>query len=209
VVLANETKVYIKKRPLYDPFTWSSWNMENKELTFNHLVDSIRHVHKHLAAQAGRAVNISLTMRNWGIGYYIREYEQNGADRARYGDRLLGMLSERLTETGMEGMAPRSLRLYRQFYLTYPEIWQTVSAESLLGLSPGTIWQSLSAKSAAGTLCTRKDNPLVEYALAGMDNQLFVSKYQLELPKKEDIERFLADQIKEVGQSKWVVQTQK
>ena len=48
-------------------------------------------------------------------------------------------------------------------------------------------------------LCTRKDNPLVEYALAGMDNQLFVSKYQLELPKKEDMERFLADQIKEVG----------
>jgi len=48
-------------------------------------------------------------------------------------------------------------------------------------------------------LCTRKDNPLVEYALAGMDNQLFVSKYQLELPKKEDMERFLEQQIKEIG----------
>ena len=48
-------------------------------------------------------------------------------------------------------------------------------------------------------LCTRKDNPLVEYALAGMDNNLFVSKYQLKLPKKEDIERFLAQQIQEVG----------
>ena len=51
-------------------------------------------------------------------------------------------------------------------------------------------------------LCTRKDNPLVEYALAGMDNQLFVSKYQLELPKKEDMERFLEQQIKEVGGGK-------
>jgi len=48
-------------------------------------------------------------------------------------------------------------------------------------------------------LCTRKDNPLVEYALAGMDNQLFVSKYQLELPNKEDMQRFLAQQIKEVS----------
>ena len=47
-------------------------------------------------------------------------------------------------------------------------------------------------------LCTQKDNPLVEYALAGMDNQLFVSKYQLELPKKEDMQRFLAQKIKEV-----------
>jgi len=48
-------------------------------------------------------------------------------------------------------------------------------------------------------LCTRKDNFMVEYALAGMDNQLFISKYQLELPKKEDIQRFLAQQMKEVG----------
>jgi len=35
----------------------------------------------------------------------------------------------------------------------------------------------------------------VEHALAGMDNQLFVSKYQLELPKKEEMERFLAKKV--------------
>jgi DUF1016 N-terminal domain len=97
--------------------------MAKNELTFDHLVDSIRQVHKQLVSQAGRAVNISLTLRNWVIGCYIREYEQNGADRARYGDRLLEALSERLTETEMKGIAPRSLRLYRQFYLTYPQIW--------------------------------------------------------------------------------------
>ncbi|HOI90038.1 MAG TPA: PDDEXK nuclease domain-containing protein [Candidatus Rifleibacterium sp.] len=44
-------------------------------------------------------------------------------------------------------------------------------------------------------LCTDKNHALVEYALAGMDNQLFVSKYQLELPKKEDMERFIEEQI--------------
>jgi hypothetical protein len=32
-----------------------------------------------------------------------------------------------------------------------------------------------------------------------MDNQLFVSKYQLELPKKEEMQRFLAQQLKEAG----------
>jgi hypothetical protein len=48
-------------------------------------------------------------------------------------------------------------------------------------------------------LCTQKNHPLVEYALAGMDNQLFVSKYQLELPKREEIERFLAEKLKEAG----------
>ena len=125
--------------------------MAKKELTFDKLVDSIRQVHKQLASQAGRAVNISLTLRNWVVGCYIREYEQNGADRAGYGDRLLIVLSERLTETGMEGMAARSLRLYRQFYLAYPQIWQTVSAESFSNLFPDVIWQSLSAKSETGT----------------------------------------------------------
>ncbi|MCX5787587.1 MAG: PDDEXK nuclease domain-containing protein [Elusimicrobia bacterium] len=44
-------------------------------------------------------------------------------------------------------------------------------------------------------LCTKKNRALVEYALAGMDNRLFVSKYQLELPKKEEIRRFIEDQM--------------
>lgn len=38
-------------------------------------------------------------------------------------------------------------------------------------------------------LCTEKDHALVEYALAGMDNSLFVSKYQLGLPSREALQR--------------------
>jgi hypothetical protein len=162
--------------------------MANKPTTFDFgaLVDAIQQVNERLTAQAGRAVNISLTLRNWMIGCYIREYEQNGADRAQYGETLLGALSERLTEAGIEGMAARSLRLYRQFYLTYPQIWQTVSAKFPPGLLSEAIWQSL----------------LVEYALAGMDNKLFVSKYQLELPRKEEIQRFLEAKMREVGDTR-------
>jgi len=46
-------------------------------------------------------------------------------------------------------------------------------------------------------LCTQKNHALVEYALAGMDNQLFVSRYQLELPKKEEMQAFIEEQIAE------------
>lgn len=53
-------------------------------------------------------------------------------------------------------------------------------------------------------LCTHKDHSLVEYALAGMDNRLFVSKYKLELPRKAEMERFLAEQMKEIGHEKKV-----
>ena len=53
-------------------------------------------------------------------------------------------------------------------------------------------------------LCTQKDHALVEYATAGMDNHLFVSKYQLELPKKEDIQRFLEEKMREdIGYGGW------
>ncbi|WP_419421382.1 PDDEXK nuclease domain-containing protein (plasmid) [Legionella sp. D16C41] len=47
-------------------------------------------------------------------------------------------------------------------------------------------------------LCTDKNHALAEYALAGMDNQLFVSKYLLELPKKEEMQKFIEKQISEV-----------
>lgn len=48
-------------------------------------------------------------------------------------------------------------------------------------------------------LCSDKNHALVEYALAGMDNQLFVSKYMLELPKKEDMQAFMDQQLKELS----------
>ncbi len=47
-------------------------------------------------------------------------------------------------------------------------------------------------------LCTQKDHALVEYAVAAIDSRLFVSKYQLELPSKEDLQRFLEEKRREM-----------
>lgn len=47
-------------------------------------------------------------------------------------------------------------------------------------------------------LCTRKGKQMVEYALAGMDNQLFVSTYMLQLPDKKTLEDFLLRQLTEM-----------
>lgn len=49
-------------------------------------------------------------------------------------------------------------------------------------------------------LCTQKNNELVEYALAGMNQKLFVSKYQLELPSKQDMENFIRQNRAELEQ---------
>lgn len=49
-------------------------------------------------------------------------------------------------------------------------------------------------------LCTDKNHALAEYALAGMDNILFVSKYMLELPRREEMQAFIEKQVKEIGE---------
>lgn len=48
-------------------------------------------------------------------------------------------------------------------------------------------------------LCTQKGPKMVEYALAGMDNNLFVSTYMLQLPDKERLKDFLLKQMEEMG----------
>lgn len=47
-------------------------------------------------------------------------------------------------------------------------------------------------------LCTRKNDALVEFALGDLSNKVFVSRYAVELPKKEEMERFIAQLGKEV-----------
>jgi hypothetical protein len=46
-------------------------------------------------------------------------------------------------------------------------------------------------------LCGQKDHVLAEYVLGGMDNRLFVSKYQLHLPKPEQLQRELERTLEE------------
>ena len=48
-------------------------------------------------------------------------------------------------------------------------------------------------------LCTNKNDALVKYAVAGMDNQLFVSRYQVALPDKDQIASFIESQLKQVS----------
>jgi predicted nuclease of restriction endonuclease-like (RecB) superfamily len=100
-----------------------------KKFYFSSLVSAIQQVHEHLAAQAGRAVNISLTLRNWLIGAYIAEYELSGADRASYGDNLLGELAKRLTDLKVSNCNRRQLYRYLRFYRLYPEIVGTLSPQ--------------------------------------------------------------------------------
>jgi predicted nuclease of restriction endonuclease-like (RecB) superfamily len=45
-------------------------------------------------------------------------------------------------------------------------------------------------------LCANKNDTFVEYTLGGMDNDIFVSKYLIELPKIEDLKRLVESDMK-------------
>lgn len=118
-------------------------------MNFESLVGRINLIHDALQAQAAHAVNLSLTARNWLVGYYIVEFEQHGEDRAKYGEKLINRLSERINRKGFE---PRRLREFRKLYLVYPVLgievakYIKVNQPQLLESDASSIWRLPSAK---------------------------------------------------------------
>jgi predicted nuclease of restriction endonuclease-like (RecB) superfamily len=100
-------------------------------LDFTALVDSIRQVHAHCTAQANRAVNVSLTLRNWVIGGYLHHYELNGQDRAKYGDAMIDRLAAELAKRDVTACDRQRLYSYLAFFRTYPQIAGAIPSGAL------------------------------------------------------------------------------
>ncbi len=159
-----------KKPPLSPP---PAAQGSGQNIDFSNLVVTIGQVYAQSAAAVSRTINTTLTLRNWVIGWYIREYEQQGADRATYGEAMVNRLAEALAARGMRDLAPRTLRQCRQFYTVYPLIWQTASAKSLaIQLAP-PMWQALSAISPGAQDAAVGE--AVPHALAAPIEKLFTS----------------------------------
>jgi predicted nuclease of restriction endonuclease-like (RecB) superfamily len=98
-------------------------------MKFKELSQLVQNIHQAFARQAGRSVDMALTLRNWLIGFYIKEYEQKGQDRAVYGVHAIKKLADILQKAKIPSAAYTSLKQYRQFYESYPQIGQTVSGQ--------------------------------------------------------------------------------
>ena len=79
-------------------------------------------------------INTTMTKTYFLIGKRIVEEEQNGNERAEYGENLIKNLSKRLTEEFGKGFSKRNLWQMKQFYLAYSKV-QTVSAQFKLSWS--------------------------------------------------------------------------
>ena len=131
------------------------------------LVKAISQVNTGMVARAAVAVNQALVLRNWLIGAYIVEFEQNGSDRAKYGARLLPTLAEDLKAQGLKGLGAEMLRSCRSFFLCYPQISQPVVGELALPDMPFPISQPLYGKleASADIIATRSKGQRTQEAL--------------------------------------------
>ncbi|MFA7445911.1 MAG: PDDEXK nuclease domain-containing protein, partial [Flavobacteriaceae bacterium] len=103
-------------------------------MNFEILVNTIQSTHNQLQQNAIKSINKHLTIRNWLVGFYIVEFEQNGSDRAKYGERLLDELADSIN---LKGLSSRNLKLFRQFYFQYPQIGQIIPEQlNQLGFNP-------------------------------------------------------------------------
>ena len=100
--------------------------MKDKNITkgdFESLISHIQSTSSALQEDARLVINRNVTARAWLTGFYIVEYEQQGSDRAKYGEGLLKRLAERLDD---KSFSLTNLKMSRSFYMVFPEIGYSV-----------------------------------------------------------------------------------
>jgi hypothetical protein len=90
----------------------TSLNYDNTFLKIAQLLEKARKT-------TAQAINAFMTSTYWEIGRCIVEFEQNGADRAKYGEHLIERLSSDLKSQFGRGFGVVNLSQMRKFYLQW------------------------------------------------------------------------------------------
>lgn len=83
------------------------------------LIDEIKTILAHARQKAATAVNFAMVEAYWLMGKRIVEEEQNGANRAQYGESLIKHLSKALVTEFGQGFSVANLKNFRKFYLVF------------------------------------------------------------------------------------------
>ena len=89
--------------------------------------------------QAYHAINVSLTLRNWLLGERIAKDELDGAERAKYGKRVIASLAQDLTAQYGKGFDKSTLYRYLLFYRLFPEKVDAVRPQFTQDVSDGKV----------------------------------------------------------------------
>ena len=89
--------------------------------------------------QAYHAINVSHTLRNWLLGERIAKDELDGAERAKYGKRVIASLAQDLTAQYGKGFDKSTLYRYLLFYRLFPEKVDAVRPQFTQDVSDGKV----------------------------------------------------------------------
>ena len=141
--------------------------------TYNNLLNRIAEILNQARTKVIREINKAQVLAYWEIGREIVEFEQRGKARAKYGEELIVKLAKDMTQRFGRGFSKSNLFLMRQFYLTYPEKFHTLSGKSseakkfqtLSGISVETQKpQTLSAKSQKCRISSDQFEPMLSWS---------------------------------------------
>jgi predicted nuclease of restriction endonuclease-like (RecB) superfamily len=103
------------------------------EVGHGSLMDRVVSILEQARANVARSINSNIVIAYWLIGREVVVALQGGGERAEYGERLLGELSEQLTKRYGRGFSVTNLRYFRLFYQAFndraPEIHHSTSDE--------------------------------------------------------------------------------
>jgi predicted nuclease of restriction endonuclease-like (RecB) superfamily len=101
----------------------------------NNFYSEIKDILTAARKKAYSAVNFTMVEAYWLIGKRIIEEEQNGADRAEYGEYLIKNLSIELKNDLGKGFSVANLKNFRQFYRSFPDFEKSYALCSQLSWS--------------------------------------------------------------------------
>ena len=93
---------------------------EIKTLDYEQLVADIGSILSEGRNRVASAINTTLVQTYWTIGRHIVEFEQQGKDRAEYGESIINKLSSDLTARFGKGFNRSNLQYMRKFYTSFP-----------------------------------------------------------------------------------------
>ena len=93
--------------------------IHNEEKDF---IESLKQIVHSARKMAYASVNYAQVASNWLIGRRIVEQMQGGKEKAEYGTYIIKIASEALTKEFGQGYSISTLKFYRQFYLTFPDL---------------------------------------------------------------------------------------
>lgn len=111
---------------------------------FKLLISRCEETHQLTRTTAARATNKALVIRNFLLGRYIVEFEQNGSNRAQYGESLLQELSNALKTSIGRGFSVDNLESMRRFYTAYSANILPIKSETVSRILKNQISETLS-----------------------------------------------------------------